>query len=311
MAVEFFSKSENQPFFLNPYNGMTYWSKPEIGKPLITELPNCWSQQKSSKGKLYYYCDNTGVSQWNLPTSIKIRGNVYNSRDKNTDYKYLIQNNINPKTLYLFNDNVEHHKTAISQSGNAAVRNYNIYGRGINKAVVAGISTGEKQKGFSRLTPRVKSIIDDEFREVQNLLDTDRFDEVVYSSSKDGGLATQIFTPSDDVKDYIIAKLYTLKGPGSQVDFKDDVQDIIKDNPGVVMISKKGCSSCMKAKKLLEDNSVKLTILETDDQVKEILDDVTNLYKPGYKTYPRLFHDGKFIGGYDDLKKINLDTLKN
>ena len=80
------------------------------------------------------------------------------------DFKWMIENDVYPHALYVFNDNDDTHATAQKGRGNASVRPYNKYARrpyGYPRS--AGVCTGYKKgskQGFQELNDDVKRIID-------------------------------------------------------------------------------------------------------------------------------------------------------
>ena len=80
----------------------------------------------------------------------------------------------------------------------------------------AGINTGPfpspRSDGYKKLTDEVREILDINFREIEDLISTNpgRYTKVKYSSDGAGGLGTNIFSPSVDVKNYIISKINDL-----------------------------------------------------------------------------------------------------
>lgn len=70
---------------------------------------------------------------------------------------------------------------------------------------------------------------------------------------------------------------------------------------GWLVFTKSNCSYCTKAKDLLPDANIILC----DTYLKECRDDFLASMdsKTGvqHRTFPMIFHDGKFIGGYTNL----------
>tara|TARA_Y100000389_G_scaffold178371_1_gene191508 strand:- start:23265 stop:25295 length:2031 start_codon:yes stop_codon:yes gene_type:complete len=138
------------------------------------------------------------------------------------------------KTLYIFNDNHNQHKTADSGNGNADIRLYNKYGGNhpadkqrilSNYPASAGICTGGNGGGYDKLNQGVRKQIDsdvEEIREILNRIDTGGaaggpgasggplYEYVKFSSDGNDGLGTSIFNVGPDVKDYILNKINEL-----------------------------------------------------------------------------------------------------
>ena len=77
--------------------------------------------------------------------------------------------------------------------------------------------------------------------------------------------------------------------------------------------SKSGCINCRKVKDLLKSNNIEYEIIDCDDY---LLEDKENflLFIQSYsnvecKIFPMVFHDEKFIGGFNETKEY-LETLK-
>ena len=66
--------------------------------------------------------------------------------------------------------------------------------------------------------------------------------------------------------------------------------------------SLEGCSACVKTKELFKSKSIRYKEIPVNDKnlnsVYAEIDSKTN----GYRYFPIIFKDGKFIGGYADLK---------
>ena len=76
--------------------------------------------------------------------------------------------------------------------------------------------------------------------------------------------------------------------------------------------SKSGCVNCRKVKDLLKKNNIEYEIVDCDDYLldnKDIFLSFIQSYSiTQWKTFPMVFHNGKFIGGYDETIKY-LDKL--
>lgn len=72
----------------------------------------------------------------------------------------------------------------------------------------------------------------------------------------------------------------------------------------VVLYTKSTCPYCINAKKLLESKGVayeEILFPSLNDDEKEALSQKTN----GYRTVPQIFINDTFIGGFDQLNKLN------
>ena len=71
--------------------------------------------------------------------------------------------------------------------------------------------------------------------------------------------------------------------------------------------SKSGCIYCTKAKELLQNEKPKLLYLDCDkfllENKEEFLNQMKNLIGREYRTFPMIFKNGIFVGGYTETKK--------
>lgn len=76
--------------------------------------------------------------------------------------------------------------------------------------------------------------------------------------------------------------------------------------------SKSGCINCRKVKDLLKNNNLEYEIVDCDDYLLEDKDNfllfIQSYSVSNWKSFPMVFHDGKFIGGYDETVKY-LDKI--
>jgi glutaredoxin len=76
--------------------------------------------------------------------------------------------------------------------------------------------------------------------------------------------------------------------------------------------SKSGCINCRKVKELLKSKSFDYEIVDCDDYLLEnkecFLLFIQNYSINECKTFPMVFHNGKFIGGYNETIQY-LDKL--
>lgn len=71
-----------------------------------------------------------------------------------------------------------------------------------------------------------------------------------------------------------------------------------------LVFAKDGCPYCEKAKALLKEKELPHHVITvTPDIVREVFAEL-DIYTNEYSTYPLIFEKMKFVGGYDDLKKI-------
>jgi glutaredoxin len=72
--------------------------------------------------------------------------------------------------------------------------------------------------------------------------------------------------------------------------------------------SKSGCLYCTKAKGLLQNERVSPLVVNCDEFLlgnkEEFLDLMKSLIGYEYKTFPMIFKNGRFIGGYNKTKEF-------
>jgi hypothetical protein len=135
----------------------------------------------------------------------------FRGRSQEGDFEWEIRTDREPRTLYVFNDNATDHATSLRGGGNAAIRPFNRYSHQPRPVRSAGVCTGDRGRGYSRLTPAVRARIDQDVQEIRELLATGAFDCVKYSGDGRGGLGTGIFRVGEAVKQHIVASLRDLQ----------------------------------------------------------------------------------------------------
>ena len=87
---------------------------------------------------------------------------------------------------------------------------------------------------------------------------------------------------------------------------------LVDEHP-TLMISKPGCVFCTQAKKLFDKKMKNVHVMEIEkmksDEAAEVIGAVRDEYK--HMTFPIIFVDGEFIGGYDDLKEFYESDKEN
>lgn len=75
-------------------------------------------------------------------------------------------------------------------------------------------------------------------------------------------------------------------------------------NVGFTIYSKSGCSYCIKAKTLMKENKLPFNIINCDKYIIEdkqkFLNFITQISGKEVKTFPIIFLDNKFLGGYTE-----------
>lgn len=70
----------------------------------------------------------------------------------------------------------------------------------------------------------------------------------------------------------------------------------------VLMYSKDPCPYCVRAKNLLNEKGIafeEIDLTDKDDEIQKIKNET------GWRTVPIIMINGKLIGGYDDLRKLD------
>lgn len=78
---------------------------------------------------------------------------------------------------------------------------------------------------------------------------------------------------------------------------------------GYTIYSKSGCPYCDKAKSVLKNDN--FNVIDCDlylvDNKEEFLQFIKELAQKEHRTFPMIFHNNTFIGGYSDLLKFLID----
>jgi hypothetical protein len=120
------------------------------------------------------------------------------------------------KSLFVFNDNEEQYlafksgdkKAGCSRgSGNGVMRPYQC----LKPRRSAGVPTGSGGKGYARLTPEVKAVIDDSIAAIRSLIESGAYEQVYFSQSRGNEtLGSGTYRPAEEVKAYIFNALLNL-----------------------------------------------------------------------------------------------------
>jgi glutaredoxin 3 len=82
---------------------------------------------------------------------------------------------------------------------------------------------------------------------------------------------------------------------------------------GFTIYSKSGCPNCLKAKALLNSKHLLLKVVNCDEYILEdketFLSFITSLSNVEVKSFPIVFYDGKFIGGYNEITEFVEELL--
>jgi glutaredoxin len=78
------------------------------------------------------------------------------------------------------------------------------------------------------------------------------------------------------------------------------------ENDKFTIYSKSGCPNCTKVKTLLKEKFLIHTIVDCDEYLLEdkegFLSFINKKANIEYKTFPMVFHNGNFIGGFTETK---------
>jgi glutaredoxin len=81
---------------------------------------------------------------------------------------------------------------------------------------------------------------------------------------------------------------------------------------GFTIYTKSGCPNCMKVKKLLNDKNILFITVDCDNYLIEEKDNFLSFMKlksnSENKTFPIIFHDSIFVGGYQEIVQF-IDKL--
>ena len=85
-----------------------------------------------------------------------------------------------------------------------------------------------------------------------------------------------------------------------------DITEPNKD--GFTIYSKSGCINCTKIKKLLKEENIFFLEISCDEFLIENKESfllfISEKAKKEYKTFPMIFFNGDFIGGYNEAKEF-------
>jgi glutaredoxin len=82
---------------------------------------------------------------------------------------------------------------------------------------------------------------------------------------------------------------------------------------GFTIYSKSGCTFCVKVKSLLKEKSLIFNVIDCDEYLIEdkpsFLEFIKELAGREVNSFPMIFFNGKFIGGYNETKEYLDKTL--
>ena len=79
------------------------------------------------------------------------------------------------------------------------------------------------------------------------------------------------------------------------------------DEEKITIYSKSGCVNCVRVKKLLKENNIDFIIIDCDELLLEnktmFLQFIEQLIGKEYKTFPMVFLNKTFIGGFKETEE--------
>lgn len=147
---------------------------------------------------------------------MKVIKSQYSGIQRDGDFFWMINRPEYARSLFVFNDNeaqfIAFHKGYAdglsAGGGNAVIRPY----QGHSPIRAAGIPTGTAGCGYTELNHNVRALVDDAIAHIRRLLATGNYDQVIFSyDSKKKTLGTKIYSPVDEVKNYIYQAIVSLE----------------------------------------------------------------------------------------------------
>ena len=91
-----------------------------------------------------------------------------------------------------------------------------------------------------------------------------------------------------------------------------DIEIPIPNEKDFTIYSKSGCPNCHKIKNLLKAKNLPFNLIDCDDFILEdkigFINFIKNISNTEIKTFPIIFYEGKFIGGFSETT-IFIDKL--
>lgn len=143
--------------------------------------------------------------------NIQIYGTKFTKKGQIGDFEWMIQQPNYQNSLFIFNDNEEHHNDTKKGLGNAVIRPYNMHNSNIVIPLSAGIPTGTMLRGgYNFLTADVQKVIDGAINEIIELIKLYNYESIYYSVGPDNILGTGLFKVDKSVIQYIDKKIHEL-----------------------------------------------------------------------------------------------------
>ena len=174
------SNKEIKKEITNSFKDILHLLKENADEQTFDNLVKMSKKIKPSTRKISFQEKNNDTQILPHKDNVKFIKSSYKGKDKYGDFKWEIKENIDPNTLYIFNDDVNLHKTSKKGKGESSIRQYNKYGQFKKRPFSAGISISDKVP-FKDLTPKVKKIIDSDIKEIKDLVDQYNFKKIKYT----------------------------------------------------------------------------------------------------------------------------------
>jgi hypothetical protein len=142
--------------------------------------------------------------------AIEVIGSVFVGSKKPGDFEWMITRDEYKDSLFLFNDDEGRHDLSIKGQGTAIIRPYNNKGQYKNRPRSAGIITGSKTKGYTKLDSKSKAKIDESIEEARKIISEQGYKRVFYSADDKGDLGTGLFVVAPEVIRYTTERIKSL-----------------------------------------------------------------------------------------------------
>ena len=150
-----------------------------------------------------------------MTKSFEVFTSIFDKPGLDGDFSWMSRQAEHEKTLFIFNDNEEQFRAFVrgdslgfsEGDGNAKIRPL----RGLKPPRAAGVPTGSRGGGYSRLDESTKKVIDESLSVIQELLNSGDYERMVFSKDKNSAtIGTGIFNVAPEVKTYIYDALMGL-----------------------------------------------------------------------------------------------------
>lgn len=141
---------------------------------------------------------------------MQVIGTIFTKPGQFGDFNWMIGNKDYDDSLFIFNDNEEHHETCRQGAGNAIIRKFNKYSN-LDVPRSIGIPTGTLNiGGYTTFDLETRNKIDNYFKELEELVEKYKYTRIYYSAESNGLVGTSIFKVNHKVLEYITWKIHLL-----------------------------------------------------------------------------------------------------